>query len=91
MLNLVDYYSLLRLVKLETKITTISFCAIFWKDASHIIFTQNDPAIYFVHFQFFISPMILYFLFMNKQCLIKLSCPFLSSYSGKYISYFGNI
>ena len=29
MLNLVDYYSLLRHVKLETKITTISFCVIF--------------------------------------------------------------
>ena len=42
MLNLVDYYSLLRLVKLETKITTISFCVIFrtfCKDDSHIIFT----------------------------------------------------
>ena len=47
--------SFLRLVKLETKITTISFCVIFWtfcKDDSHIIFTQNYRAIYFVHFQF---------------------------------------
>ena len=30
MLNLVDYYSLLRLIKLETQITTISFCGRFW-------------------------------------------------------------
>ena len=30
MLNLVDYYSLLILVELETKINTISFCVIFW-------------------------------------------------------------
>ena len=30
MLNLVDYYNLLRLIKLETKIITILFCVIFW-------------------------------------------------------------
>ena len=60
------------------------------KNVLYYVYSELSCIILFI-FNSFISPMILYFLFMNKHCLIKLSCPFLSSYSGKYISSFSNI
>ena len=54
------------------------------------VYTELSCIILFI-FNSFISPMLLYFLFLNKHGLIQLSWLFLSSYSVKYISFIGNV